>query len=169
MGICYIVGAGEDFLPFRPNKDDFIIAADGGLVALQINNIRADLLVGDFDSLAGSVPIPTAIPRLSFPVEKDETDTYLAFLEGYRLGYRDFVLLACTGGRADHTFANYQLLLAIKNKGANATLSDGKNRVFCIKNELAELSCKVGTRVSVFALDGVASGISLRGFSYPLV
>ena len=30
MGICYIVGAGDFYKPFTPEKDDLVIAADGG-------------------------------------------------------------------------------------------------------------------------------------------
>ena len=49
MGICYIVGAGE-FSPrgLHPQEGDFVIAADGGLRALEGMGIRPDLLIGEF-------------------------------------------------------------------------------------------------------------------------
>ena len=49
---CIIVGAGEYFgIPFQIQKDDFIIAADGGYEFLKKEHIVPDLCVGDFDSL----------------------------------------------------------------------------------------------------------------------
>ena len=168
MSICYIAGAGEGFVPFSKNDDDLVIAADGGYEALRKCDILPDLLIGDFDSLPEGIALPKSIPHLRFPKEKDETDTYLAFLEGYRRGYRDFVLLGCTGGRADHTYANYQLLYTIKKRLANALLLDDKNAVFCMENEAVELSADVGTRVSIFALSNEAFGVTLEGLLYPL-
>ena len=50
-GICYIVGAGEPFVPFSPKENDYVIAADGGYERLCTAGIRTDLLLGDFDSL----------------------------------------------------------------------------------------------------------------------
>lgn len=50
--ICYVIGAGENYgLDFRPEPDDYVVAADGGLKYLEENNIEADLVIGDFDTL----------------------------------------------------------------------------------------------------------------------
>ena len=50
--ICYVVGAGENYgLDFQPTKEDFVIAADAGLCYLDKQGIRADLVIGDFDTL----------------------------------------------------------------------------------------------------------------------
>ena len=43
-GICYIVGAGEPFLPIFPKENDYVIAADGGYERLAEAGIRTDLL-----------------------------------------------------------------------------------------------------------------------------
>ena len=69
MEICYIVGAGE-FPPrdLAPREGDFVIAADGGLRALEGMSIRPDLLIGDLDSL-GAYPLPEGVPLEKHPVE----------------------------------------------------------------------------------------------------
>ena len=51
-GICYIVGAGENYgLEIRPNEDDFVVAVDAGYRLLEEQGIGIDLVIGDFDTL----------------------------------------------------------------------------------------------------------------------
>ena len=52
--ICVIAGGGEARFP--DTKDAFVIAADSGYNRCVENNIAPDLLVGDMDSIKGSVP-----------------------------------------------------------------------------------------------------------------
>ena len=164
MKTCYIVGAGNFTLPFTPSKDDLVIAADGGYAALSSHGIRCDLLIGDFDSLSS---IPSGIELLRFPVEKDDTDTALAYREGVRRGYTDFTVLGGVGGRDDHTFANLSLLLAARTAGHRMTLIGERMRAFVIKDERISISGRDGQTVSVFALGGDAVGVTLRGLYYP--
>ena len=102
MATCYIVGAG-DFTArgFAPGPGDLILAADGGYRALYRLGPTPDLLLGDFDSL-GDAPLPPDLPVLRFPARKDDTDTGLALRHGLMLGFRDFALYGCAGGRVDH-------------------------------------------------------------------
>ena len=61
---CYVVGAGEMYgQPPAPEPGDFVIAADGGFGYLTAQGIRADLVVGDFDSL-GTLPEHANVIRL---------------------------------------------------------------------------------------------------------
>ena len=54
--VCWIVGAGDFWPPaFTPLPGDFVIAADGGVAHLERIGAKADLALGDFDSL-GHVP-----------------------------------------------------------------------------------------------------------------
>ena len=105
---CYIVGAGEFYGELNLSDGDIVIAADGGYDTLRELGVTPDLLVGDMDSVKA---VPTDIEKLRVPVEKDETDTYLCYLEGVRRGYSNFVILGGVGGREDHTFANFSLLI----------------------------------------------------------
>lgn len=73
---CYIVGAGDNSgTDFLKTENDFVIAADGGLFALQKRNIRPDMIMGDFDSL-GYVPKGDNVIR--HEVMKNDTDMMLA-------------------------------------------------------------------------------------------
>ena len=163
MGICYIVGAGDFFRAFNPEKDDLVIAADGGYDHLRKNGIRCDLLLGDLDSIE---EVPSGIKTVKFPVRKDETDTYLAYREGAKLGYNTFYIYGGTGGREDHTFANYCLLLYAKEEKNSAFLISDKARVSLIKNEAVTLVGDVGKHLSIFPFGSDASGVSVRGAEY---
>ena len=55
-GVCYIVGAGDnEGTLFIKKPEDFVIAADGGLLTINGLGIVPDIILGDFDSL-GYVP-----------------------------------------------------------------------------------------------------------------
>ena len=123
MATCYIVGAG-DFTArgFAPGPGDLILAADGGYRALYRLGTTPDLLLGDFDSL-GDAPLPPDLPVLRFPARKDDTDTGLALRHGLMLGFRDFALYGCAGGRTDHLLANFQSMARVSRLGATIRLA----------------------------------------------
>lgn len=163
MNTCYIVGAGDFYGSFTPDDTDLVIAADGGYTSLLKRNIRCDLLIGDMDSLGD---VPSGVKFIKHPVEKDETDTYLAYLHGKSLGYENFEIYGGVGGREDHTFANYCLLAKIKEEGMRATLFGNKTQSFVIKNEAVKLSGREGDYISVFALGGTARSVNIKGLYY---
>lgn len=163
MGICYIVGAGEFYGEFTVREGDTVIAADGGYGYLKDKNIRCDLLVGDMDSIS---EVPKGVEVLRVPVEKDDTDTYLCYLEGVRRGYTDFVIYGGVGGREDHTFANYSLLIGAISEGNRVKLVSRDFDVFAIKNEKITLECGKGKTLSVFAYPKEAEGVSISGCKY---
>ena len=162
--VCYIVGAGELHSLPSPKEGDLVIAADGGLDALINGGITPTVVVGDLDSLSGR--IPEGIEILRHPVEKDETDSHLSYLEGAKRGYTVFSLYGCTGGRDDHTFANYSLLLYAKKRGHDMTLVSRDYDIFVISGEERELLARVGATLSVFAVTGECR-VTLSGTYYP--
>ena len=99
MGICYIVGAGDFYGHITKCDGDIIIAADGGYDSLVRHGYTPDVLIGDFDSISSDIPV--GIRTVTHPKEKDETDMFLAYYEGARLGYTEFVMLGATGGRLE--------------------------------------------------------------------
>ena len=163
MGACYIVGAGDFSSPFTPCDDDLVIAADGGYDHLERFGIRCDILLGDLDSIKST---PEKIKTVRFPVRKDETDAYLAYREGAKLGYKIFYIYGGTGGREDHTFANYCLLLYIKEQGNSGFLISDKARVSVVKNESVTVMGASGKHLSVFPFGKDAQGVTIKGAEY---
>ena len=169
MGICYIVGAGEfTARGLCPEAGDFVIAADGGLRALEGLGIKPDLLIGDLDSL-GDHPLPDGVPLEKHPVEKDDTDTGIALAQGYAMGYRDFALYGCAGGRVDHLLANFQSMCRYSKLGASVRLIAPEYDAYALSNSSMLLPHRpAGTTVSIFCHGNKAEGVTLRGLYYPL-
>lgn len=164
--ICYLVGAGEaSFLP-DINEDDLLIAVDGGLGACLAQGKKPHLLVGDLDSLICEVP--ANLPVIRFPIQKDETDTYLAYLEGVKRGYSNFEIFGGLGGRADHTIANLQLLYRIAGEGRRAALVGSDAKMLAFADASVTLQTRPGQSLGVFALSPVCEGVSIAGAAYAL-
>ena len=163
MGVCYIVGAGDFSCRFTPTADDLVIAADGGYDNLTSIGITPDLLIGDLDSIRET---PNGIETLRHPIKKDETDMLLSYIEGARRGYTEFLIYGGTGGREDHTFANYSLLLYITERGHKATLFSDTGEVYMIKNSDITLSGESEKHLSIFPFGCVAHGVSIKGAEY---
>jgi len=165
MGNCLIFCAGGfDGLLEEVNKDDFILAADGGLAHVQSLGLTPNGILGDFDSL-GYVPQGSSV----FPVEKDDTDAMLAVRKGLALGYRQFLLYgALEGPRLDHTVANFQTLQYLSDHGAVGYLIGKDYIVTVLKNGALEFPASATGIVSVFCMGADARGVTLTGLQYPL-
>lgn len=166
MSVCYIVGAGDFYGQISADNDDIIIAADGGYDSLVRRGYTPDILLGDFDSIRSKIPENQRTIR--YPKEKDETDMFLAYEAGVKLGYTEFVMLGATGGSLDHTFANISLLLYAKEHGHNITLINRNGIILCLKDESISLSGNKGARLSVFAFGSEACGVTISGAKYEL-
>ena len=163
MKKCYIVGAGDFTTAFTPSEDDLVIAADGGYDHLTRLGIRCDVLVGDLDSIESA---PEGIETVKFPTKKDETDMHLAYLEGAGRGYENFLILGGTGGREDHTFANYCLLIYITEHGHSAKLLSDTGEVQALKNGSLTVMGEPMKHLSVFPFGCTANGVSIEGAEY---
>ncbi|MBR3779890.1 MAG: thiamine diphosphokinase [Clostridia bacterium] len=166
MGVCYIVGAGDcTELSINKNKDDLIIAADGGYRYLINANISPDLIIGDFDSL-GDIPDGENVIRLN-PV-KDITDMDAAMQIGIEKGYSEFHIYGACGGRIDHTLANIQLVASAASKDMKAFIHDGKTVITALCNESIKFTNDYKGYISVFSHSDECTGVTLKGLKYPL-
>ena len=165
MGRCLIFCAAEfDTLAAPIETDDFILAADGGLIHLEKLGITPNEILGDFDSL-GYYPEGANV----FPVEKDDTDAMLAVKRGLSLGFREFILYGSLDGpRLDHTVANFQTLSWLCEQGAWGYLVGRDYLVTVVKNGTIRFPAGCEGTVSVFCQGPDAAGVTLRGLYYPL-
>jgi thiamine pyrophosphokinase len=165
MKTCYIVGAG-DFAAerFRPQPEDYIIAADAGYSHLQKLGITPDLLLGDFDSL-GAVPEHPNV--VVCPVQKDDTDTFIAVRRALDMGFERLLIFGGTGGRLDHTLANIQTLGFAAARGAEAFLIAGDCALTVLTGGRLRFSGYSGG-FSIFSLGDRVRGVGETGSKYLL-
>ena len=161
--VIFCAGGFEDLL--EPiGQQDYILAADGGLVHVQKLGLNPNGILGDFDSL-GYVPDSAAV----FPVEKDDTDAMLAVRRGLELGYKEFLLYGSLDGpRLDHTVANFQTLQFLADHGAKGYLIGNTHIVTVVKNGSISFPATATGIISVFCMGSDARGVTIEGLHYSL-
>ncbi len=174
MRACCIVGAGEistELLAESLLRDSFIIAADGGMKALNLIGVPADLFIGDGDSLVTFADMDdiNADEIILLPAEKDVTDMQAALDYAISHGYNYVRMFGATGGRFDHYFANIGLLEHAFRRGIHAEIRDAKNLIMIYPGRTIELLRDPEYKyLSILPLDYKISGVSIKGVKYPL-
>ena len=94
------------------NASQRIVAADGGLAFLKHLKQKADVWIGDGDSLGGELVEwkPWFVEARTLDRAKDETDTEAAVRVAIDEGAHEIWLLGGSGGRMDHWLANLRLM-----------------------------------------------------------
>lgn len=160
----YIEGNLTDLM--RGYEPDYILCADGGYNHAKKAGIVPHYLIGDFDSLKGN--IPPDIERMTYPCEKDDTDTGLCLQAALDLGCRDILIIGGLGGRFDHAAANIQAMSGIAQQAERVAIKDDKNYCTILQNNSLCLQKQAGQHVSVLSLSDKATGVSVAGAKYPL-
>lgn len=146
---------------------DYIIAADGGQNRAREFGLQPDCVIGDFDSTTLDEDFDCIY--ITYPAEKDLTDTEAALTHALEKGCRNVILLGGMGGRLDHTMGNIGLLDKYYSSFDHMEFIDGKNRMELLKD--SERTLKRDARYKYFglvSLNAEASGIDIRGAKYEL-
>jgi thiamine pyrophosphokinase len=152
-------------------NDDLLIGADSGAKFLVVHGFQPDIAIGDFDSV--TTEELAAIRKHSGqviacdPVDKDYTDTEMAFRLALDLQPADILLLGALGTRFDHSLANIYLLALAGEQLISASIIDGHNKITLI-GQTATVNKDNYPTVSLLPLSAQVTGITLSGFQYPL-
>ena len=173
---CIVIGAGDLTVgQVNVGEEDLVIAVDGGINYCAVLEIEPDILIGDFDSVNEAqreaiLQMKEEAPErvVVLKPEKDDTDMLAALRLGLEKGYDYFLIYGGCGGRMEHTLANIQCLLYLKNHGAVGYLMDGSGMVFVMKNEEVKLRDNLEGYFSLFCLGKEAKGVNIRGMKYEL-
>jgi len=154
-------------------EKDFVVAADGGALALERWKLLPHLVVGDMDSLGDAGVERFArqgIPVTKFPATKDESDLELAVAQAIAAGATEIVLLGALGGeRLDHEAANLLLLADPGYDGVRIEARRGALRIRAIRGEGSlSLAGPVEALVTLIPVNGDAEGVTTEGLRYPL-
>lgn len=172
---CIIIGAGDlTVSEVQTTEDDYVIAADGGYLYCKVLGIEPDLILGDFDSV-GEKEAEEIQQKINenpdrvvvLPVEKDDTDMLAAIKRGLEEGCERFLIYGGQGGRLEHTLANIQCLLYLKEHGAQGFLMDGTGMVLVAKEETVRFRKEMEGFLSLFSL-GEQAEVTIRQMKYTL-
>lgn len=160
----------DDYLEYI-SVGDLLIGADRGALLLIEHGLTPDIAVGDFDSVSPadadrirSVSIKT---ESCDPVDKNYTDTELAFELALNQRPSEIIMLGVTGGRMDHTLANVQLLIRALHHQVVCTIRDANNYIQLTSSQLT-VENHGFTYISLIPATMEVSGVTLQGFEYPL-
>jgi thiamine pyrophosphokinase len=149
-----------------------IIAADHGLTIADQINLSLDYIVGDFDSVSETIlekyrKIST--PIQTFPKEKDKTDTQIAIELALMNNATAIDLIGATGTRLDHTIANIHLLMLPMQLNINVCILDSHNKIYLKRKSFTIIKDRqYGNYVSLLPFNEQVTGLTLKGFKYPL-
>ena len=164
MSKCYIIAGGEfDGFYDKIKEDDLVIAADKGYEYVKNEGLKADFIVGDFDST--SLPDDEKVIKLS-PI-KDDTDTKSAMKIAQEKGYEEIIIYGGLGGRESHTISNIRNALEFKKMGIDVRLKAKNKELIIIEDELSQ-NFDDDYYVSIFALSEVSKGLTIKGLYYEL-
>jgi thiamine pyrophosphokinase len=154
------------------SSDDYLIGADRGAEFLIRHGYIPHLALGDFDSV-----LPDQMQRIATTAEelltydainKDWTDTELAFREALNRGYSEILILGALGTRFDHGLANVHLFRQAYEQGCKLTLIDENNEIsLCTETIRLETNVRF-PYTSLLPLTTEVAGVTLQGFRYPL-
>lgn len=162
-----------DFLKKNKTENTCLVAADRGVEFFMGTDLEPDVAVGDFDSLSAEgakymeTLKHTEIRRLK--PEKDDSDTQSAANYAIEQGTERIMILGATGNRIDHLMANFGLLMLGKTKQVQIVLVDAYNYMSLIESGMIlKKEEQFGKYVSFFPIEGEVTGLTLKGFKYPL-
>lgn len=153
------------------------IAVDSGMAFFYRKGWVPDYIVGDFDSVSPEIlqrfmelSKEQGKPKiLQFQPEKDETDTELAIRTAIGQGCQSIHILGGTGTRMDHMLGNLHLLGIAMEQGAQAIMADKNNRIRMVQGGLViRREEQYGRYVSLLPFTPQVTGLTLKGFKYPL-
>jgi thiamine pyrophosphokinase len=169
---CVICAAGpvSDIEKLRPllRRDDWVMAADGGIRLANRLGLSIDHIIADFDSVEREEAKGTGAAISELPVKKNDTDTMAAARLGLQKGFRDFLILGGSGGRMDHTMANLAVMMFLIKNGARAVLADENNMVEMLLPGRRIVEPAENARLSLLPYAGQVSGLYVRNAEYEL-
>lgn len=165
--LSYMECVTPDMAQELAESADYIIAADGGQNCAREFGLQPDCVIGDFDSTTLNEDFDCLY--ITYPAEKDLTDTEAALTHALEKGCRNVILLGGMGGRLDHTMGNIGLLDKYYSSFDHMEFIDGKNRMELLKDSGRTLKRDAQYKYfGLISLNAEASGIDIRGAKYEL-
>jgi thiamine pyrophosphokinase len=174
--ILFVVAGGElnDPLFFRSKVKELnpvgIVCADSGARHLHETGLIPDVIIGDMDSLKPELQhyfTEQGSRIIRHPGAKDETDTWLALDYAIGMAPDEIYVFGGFGTRIDHVLANLSLLISGVQKDIPVKLIDEWCEAFIVTGNYV-MEGDAGQTVSFLPFSDRVTGVTLKGFEYPL-
>ena len=170
MARCVIISACtvDPSLAKLLRPGDFIIACDAGYKNCARLGCKPNIIVGDFDT--APCPKQEDDDIIILPHVKDDTDTEYAAKLAKEHRFSEVLMLGALGGRRlEHTLSNFCTGLGLEQKGIRTTIQDERSRItYVMPGEERTYRREEFFYISVFPMEGEASGVYERGSYYGL-
>ena len=143
----------------------FILCADGGANKARQLGIRPHAIVGDMDSITkGTLRYFSAVETIQVQDQySTDLEKALDFLAMRQI--RSAVVIGATGGRSDHSFANFSIMKKYR-KRIHLQFLDSFCEIQIVDRKIA-FGASVGSIISLMPM-GRCEGITTTGLKYPL-
>jgi thiamine pyrophosphokinase len=162
------------------NKQDYLIAADGGVKHILKLGLIPHVVIGDFDSTP--LPLQKKLKKMckglinqtptliKYPTKKDKTDFELAIDYCLEKKFQEIIIFGILGDRIDHLLANIFLLTKIQteNKSIKIKIIEGNKEIY-ILNKKVIINGHIGDELSIIPLDNKLEGATADGLYYRLI
>lgn len=172
---CLIVANGSiidhDLIAKKVESADYVIAVDGGANHLQGLGLKANVYLGDFDSIDAKLLKKIEaenVELIKYPSRKDVTDSEIAIAYALKLKPAQISIIGVTGCRLDHTMSNLLLLKTVYDHKIPCKIIDDHNEIYYLEDEIS-FHGKQGQTVSIVPLSNEMTGVTTRGMDYPLL
>jgi thiamine pyrophosphokinase len=176
--IIFVNGNLSDFSQAKKiiKKEDYLIAADGGVKHILKLGLTPNIVIGDFDSMPknilkniGWTRRSTPIKIIKYPSKKNKTDFELAIDFSLKRKFQEIVIIGILGDRIDHFLANIFLLIKVqtKNKSIKIKIIEGKKEIYILNKEIA-INGKIGDEISIIPVSEKLEKVTTEGLKYQL-
>lgn len=160
----------DNLLKEELKSSTVLICADSGGNCLYKNKIVPEYLLGDFDSIDKEALKSfknSGCKIEKYPVNKNFTDTEIAFNKAVELKVDEIVFLGLTGNRIDHLFGNIGMLKKCLKHNIKAYIKDDNNSIEII-NKSTTIKGNEGETFSLYAYCDLVKSLSIIGAKYKL-
>ncbi len=128
-----------------------------------------DVVIGDFDSLAGRILDSGDGTRFLQVADQHTTDSEKALLYLADEGFQEVVMLGATGWRLDHTLFNVHLLERFADTMTICLAGHHADTVRLPSGAKVSWDLQTGIKFSVMPLCGPVTNVTVEGARYPLL
>jgi thiamine pyrophosphokinase len=153
-------------------KEDYLIAADGGVKQILKLGLIPKTIIGDFDSI--SITLRKKLQQfkiewIKYPIKKDKTDFELAIDLALEKKYTQIIIFGILGDRIDHFVANVLLLakIQIENQTLKIKIFEGNQEIFVLNKKIV-VTGQVGDEISIIPISEKLKGVVTEGLEYQL-